>query len=759
MDLDDQLAYVDHPLWARFLRWCTIYPKNYETDNSHLVLLSEEERSRLEDLPDYKYTPLDDPNQDVRIVELLPGKFDDEIIIRIHHIRLTPPPQRGKVWKTTLAEVRRELSPDWEAFQTLGGFCQIIANLVFKIVDRRFFFRDMKTGKTQWEHPRTKLHPRRTIQYEVPPKDASFPQYETLSYVWGPSSKAAVITVDRPDKEGLARLAVTESLITALRYLRYPQNKRNLWIDAIVVSEGGTGLLFPAPNTKEEQWYDPDFELPYSDETWNAIISLMRRPWFNRLWVVQEIHPGAFLQVGHDKIALTSFSEAQYCLYCKTQLPPGIRWQMTQVDGTLSRFWTMALPRLLYRGAYKECTDPRDKIYGLLGLAPSRFAQGIKVDYEAANTAADVYRMATLTHAKTTQHLEHFHNCFTPKNERKIPEGPSWVPDWFSECPGESYIPSQFVTSTSRAHYRHSEDNPNLLELLGVRFGRVCHVTKPLPQRLEDRREAIHHIRQWQPADLDSARYGPTGEPLRKAYAITLASYGLREREPDWIVSSVTEWARQDFDDEEVLFGKPTTAEGSAAEPQESRPSSSPTTRQDVSDALQLCADRLFFRTDDGYVGLAPYDTQRGDIIAVPLGCPNALILRPSGTDTDAEDEKEKSNTFSVIGECFVYGLEDVISLLGRLPKPWIGIAAWGIGDRRFLNFVNTETKERTVEDPRLLPLDEWERVNKSPTPDDPTLFEFFRHKSTGEVINYDPRLEPQALEAKGVPPTWFSLI
>ncbi|KAK1573798.1 heterokaryon incompatibility protein [Colletotrichum navitas] len=709
MDPDDQLAYVDHPLWARFLRWCTVYPKNYETDNSQLVLLSEEERSRLEDLPDYKYTPLEDPSQDVRIVELLPGKFDDDIIIRIHHIRLTPPPQRGKVWKTTLAE----------------------------IVDRRFFFRDMKTGKTQWEHPRTKLHPRRTIQYEVPPKDASFPQYETLSYVWGSSAKTAVITVDRPDKEGLARLAVTESLIT---------NKRNLWIDAICLNQSdnfemgqqvprmgeiylhaytGTAWLgtegdgsthaFEAlrylGDQVEEQWYDPDFELPYSEETWNAIISLMRRPWFNRLWVVQEIHPGAFLQAGHDKIALTSFSEAQYCLYCKTQLPPGIRWQMTQVDGTLSRFWTMALPRLLYRGAYKECTDPRDKIYGLLGLAPSKFAKGIKVDYEAANTADNVYRMATLTHAKTTQRLEHFHNCFTPKSERKIPEGPSWVPDWFSECPGESYIPSQFVTSTSRAHYRHSEDNSHLLELLGVRFGSVCHVTEPLSSRLEDRRDAIHHIRQWQPADLDSATYGPTGEPLRKAYAITLASYGLREREPDWIVSSVTEWARQDFDDDEVLFR------------------------------------------------LAPHNTQLGDIVAVPLGCPNALILRPRGTDADAKDEREKSNTFSVIGECFVYGLEDAVSLLGPLPKPWIGIAAWGIGDRRFLNFVNTETKERTAEDPRLLPLDEWERFNKSPTPDDPTLFDFFRHKSTGKVVNYDPRLEPQALEANGVPLTWFFLI
>lgn len=97
------------------------------------------------------------------------------------------------------------------------------------------------------------------------------------------------------------------------------------------------------------------------------------------------------------------FAEAKYCLYSKTQLPPGLRSQMTHADGTLSRFWTMALPRLLYRAAtFKQCTDPRDKIYGLLGLAPNKFAHSIKVDYRENNTAADVFTMAVLNHASIT---------------------------------------------------------------------------------------------------------------------------------------------------------------------------------------------------------------------------------------------------------------------------------------------------------------------------------------------------------------------
>jgi hypothetical protein len=34
---------------------------------------------------------------------------------------------------------------------------------------------------------------------------------------------------------------------------------------------------------------------------------------------------------------------------------------------------------------------------------------------------------------------------------------------------------------------------------------------------------------------------------------------------------------------------------------------------------------------------------------------------------------------------------------------------------------------------------------------DDPTNYDFFWHRYTGELINYGPRLEPEIFERKGV--------
>lgn len=259
---------------------------------------------------------------------------------------------------------------------------------------------------------------------------------------------------------------------------------------------------------------------------------------------------------------------------------------MTQVDGTLSRFRYMCLTRLLYWSAIlKQCADPRDKIYGLLGLAPTEFARRIKVDYGPGTTAVNVYQMATIAHAAVFQRLEHFHNCFTPKHGRKIGDGPSWVPYFVSACPGETYIPSQFVAATSRAHNRYSERDRGILLLLGVQFGKVDHVTKAVPRGL-DRWEAIRHVREWQPGDLDQAMYGPSGVSLRRAYAMTLICNDLKEHEPDWIVSSTEEWTQQNFT--ESLFGDDAISNEKEAGCSEYKP------RQDVSDALQCCRASLF---------------------------------------------------------------------------------------------------------------------------------------------------------------------
>ena len=88
-------------------------------------------------------------------------------------------------------------------------------------------------------------------------------------------------------------------------------------------------------------------------------------------------------------------------------------------------------------------------------------------------------------------------------------------------------------------------------------------------------------------------------------------------------------------------------------------------------------------------------------------------------------------------------------------------MAAWAAGDRRILRFLNTETQEVSAEDPRLCgdDLDGWERTTKLLDGDYPINYDFFRHKDTGEVINYDLRLEPEKLEKRGVKLEWFSLV
>jgi len=54
--------------------------------------------------------------------------------------------------------------------------------------------------------------------------------------------------------------------------------------------------------------------------------------------------------------------------------------------------------------------------------------------------------------------------------------------------------------------------------------------------------------------------------------------------------------------------------------------------------------------------------------------------------------------------------------------------------------------------------LDGYERTIKLLDGDDPINYDFFRHKGTGEVINYDPRLEPEKLKKRGVKLEWFPL-
>lgn len=90
-------------------------------------------------------------------------------------------------------------------------------------------------------------------------------------------------------------------------------------------------------------------------------------------------------------------------------------------------------------------------------------------------------------------------------------------------------------------------------------------------------------------------------------------------------------------------------------------------------------------------------------------------------------------------------------ALLGNIPSPWM-VRQYYDGNFCTSRFFNKSKEFESDEDPRLGPLPpEWERVERERTPDDPIHFSPFRNKHTGEEINWDPRMEPEELEKRGV--------
>jgi hypothetical protein len=113
---------------------------------------------------------------------------------------------------------------------------------------------------------------------------------------------------------------------------------------------------------------------------------------------------------------------------------------------------------------------------------------------------------------------------------------------------------------------------------------------------------------------------------------------------------------------------------------------------------------------------------------------------------------RTSSGQFHVVGECYVHGLSDAVGILGPLPDHWETIIKGDALGRPTQRFVHLRDHEETLNDPRLKPLPwNWERATYERLADDPAIFERFRNVETGELVNYDPRLFPEALEARGV--------
>lgn len=218
------------------------------------------------------------------------------------------------------------------------------------------------------------------------------------------------------------------------------------------------------PSTTEEKIND------FQGELADVEIEVLTRPWFRRLWVFQEavVSRSLSIQCGrrriswddfcritldsrrhHDRYGFSLINSTRYeavrdiqlarCEYLEAHGPQTClpTWRLPPVLGQGN--WLEIL-NMLARGRRLEASDPKDKIYGLLGISSGidTTPSGFKVNYKESwkNTYARFARYIIqttgrcdiLSYVPTAQSWFHSLN----KNSGSLIL-PTWVPDWMRE--------------------------------------------------------------------------------------------------------------------------------------------------------------------------------------------------------------------------------------------------------------------------------------------------------------------------------------
>jgi hypothetical protein len=186
-----------------------------------------------------------------------------------------------------------------------------------------------------------------------------------------------------------------------------------------------------------------------------SLISLFQRDYWKRLWVVQEITNAADVTVycGSSAIPWTTYAAASRLFQkygpeldaAELEISPegftptptsSSRWSTAlSVNGpgwlrdqnTLKGSTAGLLPALLfYRD--RSCTDPRDKVYGTLGMLSPYERSEFLVDYNLPTS--HVYINAVDYLLSTTRRLDVIRASIRFSDHESAVKLPSWVPDW-----------------------------------------------------------------------------------------------------------------------------------------------------------------------------------------------------------------------------------------------------------------------------------------------------------------------------------------
>ncbi|MCJ1245159.1 hypothetical protein MMC30_002360 [Trapelia coarctata] len=165
-------------------------------------------------------------------------------------------------------------------------------------------------------------------------------------------------------------------------------------------------------------------------------IRLFNQPWFLRVWVLQEVTlaKDTVALYGSQRLSWHGITEMASIIYTSQSITaPWLPISQSTHMGRNVLLWHHYIesgryPQLLelqYETRHSLCTDPRDKIYGILGLSSSDQILPLAPDYRLpVHTVYEQIAEHIIVQNRSLDILKYV------EHPKMIENLPSWVPDW-----------------------------------------------------------------------------------------------------------------------------------------------------------------------------------------------------------------------------------------------------------------------------------------------------------------------------------------
>ena len=589
------------------------------------------------------------------------------------------------------------------------------------------------------------------------------PKYEALSYTWGDPADVCEITCSNKN------VSVTRNLHAALSHLRYSDRSRVLWVDALCINQHDLRELAEQVSimgkifTSAERvliWLGEELEkdrgvLRFIDQFWHKMEADIRRTtnvffrgrqpdtwsilgevgfdksmhrklgymigreWFQRAWVFQEaaLPMKGTVICGHETVEWFAFLHTFDVLWNWSSI------EAIEMFDPPNRLRTMGALTLLknviayQRGCLREpwmlvccasflhSTDPRDKIFGVLGLIPEVNDLVIRPSY--SRTYQEIYRDFA-KHELTQSHRLHLLACssYTPVVDGALTDGaqygtsrmtaedicalrdsqtdhlslPSWVPVWtrrMDHLPYEFFRKIHEVTPQKQgfpvscasghlgSNISFSSDSEVLLvagllaDTIAASATRYKYASTNLTYYWGEVKEILADHLEWL-EECHSIAFPGTREPtveIRESLAYlsfwqivhgdAISDVELVRKDENHEFRKYLHYHQKLKDLVQLLFDKNRVESDIHVYNTEQFIEVYHLTQGLVGTTESISRNRRFCRTTHGRLGWLSADAGlQGDVIGVLYGAPVPLLLRPDGI-----------GRYRLHGECIIRGI------------------------------------------------------------------------------------------------------